>query len=288
MDAEYQPERLKVNSPGLHEATPGKGSLPYILRRQDVGALIAGGDDRTVRVNAIKAIRWLFTILTALILVGGGYLVCTSSGDLLVTALISLVVVGGITLLMWKHPNNTGLHITASVLLVVSLFLAVASVFAASMFLYEARSARKYDYVMKRYWKTNPLVAHFPRPVPAEATDVQFYYQTTLGMGGSDIQLAYTTTPQEIHALYRRFARMKTTSTVSLKDQEWLYPGGILATAKKQPPISPIPADYEVMAFDKLPPGKTWDRLGEGHGVMISKKQHRIVYWAQYWDAPQY
>ncbi|MHB0936044.1 MAG: hypothetical protein ACYDCO_04145 [Armatimonadota bacterium] len=44
MDAECQPEGLEVNSPGLHEATPGKGSLPTYPRRQDVGAWIAGSD----------------------------------------------------------------------------------------------------------------------------------------------------------------------------------------------------------------------------------------------------
>lgn len=236
----------------------------------------------------MKIIRWIFMVLTALIVIGGSYLVWKTSGGFLTAVVLALVVIGGMMLAMWRQPKNKGLHSTAILILVGFCLFVIACVAAASMFQYEAKSARRYNYVMKRFWKTNSLVAHFPRPIPAGATDVQFYYQTTLGMGGSDIQLAYTTTPQEIDALYRRFSRMRTTSTVSLKDQEWLYPGGILATAKHQPPISPIPADYEVMAFDKLPPGQTWDRLGKGHGVMISKQRHRIVYWAQYWDAPQY
>ena len=39
------PERAEVNSQGSHEATPGTEAYQNILRRQDVGAPIAGGDD---------------------------------------------------------------------------------------------------------------------------------------------------------------------------------------------------------------------------------------------------
>jgi len=47
MDAESQPEGLEVDSPGSHEATPGRKAYHIPLRRQEVGALIAGRDDRS-------------------------------------------------------------------------------------------------------------------------------------------------------------------------------------------------------------------------------------------------
>jgi len=46
LEAESHPEGVKVNSQGWHEATPGREAYQHTPRRQDVGATIAGRDDR--------------------------------------------------------------------------------------------------------------------------------------------------------------------------------------------------------------------------------------------------
>ena len=146
----------------------------------------------------------------------------------------------------------------------------------------------RYNAVVDDYWSFNKdLVSQFPRPIPADAKNVHFYFRPHFLTGGSCVQLRCTLPPDEISGLYDRFAKISTRS---------FYGGNIIENNETESgqyttdfytgdtPDLIFPKDYEIMAFDppvKKDPEDSKDNVS--HGVAISKRRNEIVYWAEAW-----
>ncbi len=156
----------------------------------------------------------------------------------------------------------------------------------------EVTDVRRYGEILDSYWNSSrDLVSHFPRPIPAEASDVRFSFRPAFFQGAAHIQLRYSLPSEEIAELHACFAERKTRSFFGGDTNDHMnmkegMPTSFFYTADTEDRKFPI--DYEIMIFDEVlkeedrPPGFYWNH-GRSHGVAISRKRSEIVYWAESW-----
>ncbi len=160
----------------------------------------------------------------------------------------------------------------------------------------ENTNARHYNQIVAERWNRDPvtanLVEHFPQSIPEDAKDVKFSYLPGFLQGGTYIQLRYSTTPEQIETLYKKFSVQKTKSFFGGNTNDHInvkegMPTTFFYTSDKRG-HERFPEDYEIMIFDPVvkeadrPQGFYWNH-GICHGVAISKKRNEIVYWAERW-----
>jgi len=155
----------------------------------------------------------------------------------------------------------------------------------------EITDVRRYERILAEHWRSDELVTHFPRPIPADTRNVRFAFFPGFMQAGQHVQLRYATSPETIRALYEKFSGRKTKSYVggncnnhmNMKEgmpTTFFYTSG---TGDRR-----FPADYEIMIFDEVlkeehrKPGFYWNH-GRSHGVAISLERNEIVYWAEAW-----
>lgn len=158
--------------------------------------------------------------------------------------------------------------------------------------IYGIRNIEKYPSILKNNWRKD-LVEHFPRKISVDAKDIRFFYRMGFMQGGSCIQLYYSTSPEKINELYERFSKMKTRSFQGGGKYEHINQGGMPTTNFyfENTVDHKFPDDYELMIFDWVPSEKEKKRRnlqisfnhGKSHGVAISKKRNKILYWAESW-----
>lgn len=153
----------------------------------------------------------------------------------------------------------------------------------------EVTDTGKYEEVLDDYWSFDKtLVAHFPRPIPANAKAVKFSFLPAFLQGGAHVQLRYSLDPDAISELYDRFSKMKTKSFIGGDKNEHMnieegMPTTIFYTSGSDD--HKFPDDFEIMIFDKVikeKGGGYWNH-GQSHGIAISKTRNEIVYWAESW-----
>ena len=107
---------------------------------------------------------------------------------------------------------------TLTYLLLANLCL-LAIVFSAGMSFFveglivattENTNTQQYNQIIAERWNpesvTANLVQHFPQSIPEDAKDVKFSYLPAFLQGGMHIQLRYSTTPEQIETLYKKFS----------------------------------------------------------------------------------
>jgi hypothetical protein len=157
----------------------------------------------------------------------------------------------------------------------------------------EITDPAKYEQIIREHWsayETRELVNHFPGPIPEDAKDARFSYQSLLF--GSHIQLRHSTSPERIQELYEQFSKKKTKSFLGGNLNDHLnmkdgVPTTFFYTSDKGE-SDRFPEDYEIMVLDPVPneknrsEGPHWNHA-RCHGVAISKQRDEIVYWAERW-----
>ena len=121
---------------------------------------------------------------------------------------------------------------------------------------------------------TDEYVKHFPVPIPDDAKNVKFYYNPGFAQGSTYIQLRYSTSPDIIKELYKKYYKKKTRS----------YLGGEIHSIPFFTSDSnerKFSDDYEFMFLDKNDPSR-WNH-GDDYGVAINKKRNEIVYFTVLW-----
>ncbi|MDH4201874.1 MAG: hypothetical protein OEV87_03185 [Phycisphaerae bacterium] len=134
---------------------------------------------------------------------------------------------------------------------------------------------QQYSKIIEEWKSFSPeIVSHFPKEIPPEATNVDFYYFPGFLQSGSRIELRFQAEKVEIDAYYENF---KEFTTKSWHGDTWVHrrPRG-----EGDSEIIELSKDFEIMQFDENP-----DDLPEHskeHGVAISKEKNEIIFWAEW------
>jgi hypothetical protein len=166
--------------------------------------------------------------------------------------------------------------IIISVAIMGLLYAALMIPFNAAMT--PTHDVRKYDFLVGK--SNSPLVSHFPRPIPADAWDVRLYHNPGVLQATTIYELGYSTTPDQINALYREYTRLSTLTLTAGSEHEYIEPSDYLADDAQGP--REFSEDYTLFYLDEQPPTaeKDWNHP-QSHGVAISRVRSRVVFWAE-------
>lgn len=137
-------------------------------------------------------------------------------------------------------------------------------------------------------WTPSGLVTHFPRPLPATASNVKLSAFPGFLQGGAWFQVRLTLPAAEISKLYDDASKIAKDfydgggSLTSVNSKHDGLPGTDFHTSDNSKQ-SEFPPDYRVFVFDaQRPGGNTWEH-GKCYGVVISKQRNEIIYYAENW-----
>lgn len=199
-------------------------------------------------------------------------------------AAVPLLFLSGYYLWDKSHPDTgvrwkKGLAIGFTVVIsLAAVWLTFSALFISfSVWMTPINNVRKYDYIAGKW--NSPFTAHFPRPVPTDAQAVRFYYDPGALQAATIFELGYTTTPARIDSLYRDYAPRSTLTFPARTEDGYVEPTNCVAERAEDDWM--FSEDYTLFYLDEKPPTaeKDWNHP-DSHGVAISKKRCRVVYWA--------
>ena len=138
-------------------------------------------------------------------------------------------------------------------------------------------------------WTPTGLVAHFPNPLPATASNIKLSAFPGFLQGGAWFQVRLTLSPAEVSKAYDDASKIAKdfydggTVYTSLNSKTNGLPGTSFHTSdiEKQ---SEFPADYRIFVFAAQDAGGTPPfQSGKCYGVVISKQRHEVIYYAEKW-----
>ena len=147
-------------------------------------------------------------------------------------------------------------------------------------------SPKKYSSLLTK-WTPTGLVAHFPNPLPATATNVKLSAFPGFLQGGAWFQLRLTLPAADVSKVYDA-------ATNAAKD---FYDGGSFFTSSNSKrgglpgtsfhssdtqEQSEFPADYRIFVFAAKDYGNQWNH-GESCGIVVSKQRNEVIYFAENW-----
>lgn len=145
----------------------------------------------------------------------------------------------------------------------------------------------QYPAIVARF-EDAPLIQHFPRTIPADATHVQLDYLPRLLQGGMHFQLRLQVPSDQIDRLVAQ-AHQRAYDVLSADAST---PQSIPADRVPPPKFYTSPTDtdtfpptYELRVFDAHATGSpdaVWNH-GQSAGVAINRAASEIVYWAESW-----
>jgi len=183
-----------------------------------------------------------------------------------------------------SHPDagerwKKGLAISFTVVIsLATVWLASAALFISIVaWMTPTNNVRKFEAILSK--GNSPFTAHFPRHIPADARTVRFYYDPGALQAATILELGYTTTPERIDALYRDYARRATLALTAGMENGVIEPMNIVKGDSDE--FLDFSNDYTLFYLDEKPPKDEQDwNHPQSHGVAISKKRHRVVFWA--------
>ena len=128
--------------------------------------------------------------------------------------------------------------------------------------------------------KWNSLsTAHFPRQIPTNAQAVRLFFNPGALQGATIFELGYSTTPEKINMLIREYSRRSSIFFKASMKNEYIEPANYVAEDTQD--YGRFSEDYTLFFLDEKPPisEKDWNHP-HSHGIAISRKRCRVVYWA--------
>lgn len=138
-------------------------------------------------------------------------------------------------------------------------------------------------------WSARGLVAHFPKAIPQEATNVRFSSFPGFMQGGAWLQIRFNLLPHQVAAIFTDAAKRAKTfydggdifELVNEKE------GGLAGTSFHTSGTDEVsfPDDYRVFIFsarDAGSPSANWNH-GDSTGIVVSQKRNEVVYFAESW-----
>jgi hypothetical protein len=138
-------------------------------------------------------------------------------------------------------------------------------------------------------WTPTGLVTHFPKSLPATASNVKISSFPGLLQGGAWFQVRMTLPAAEALKVYDDASKTAKdfydggTSYTSVNSKTNGLPGTSFHTADNEKQIA-FPEDYRIFMFGVKDAGGTppW-QSGKCYGVVVSKKRNEVVYFAENW-----
>jgi len=175
----------------------------------------------------------------------------------------------------WKKGLESGYTV---VIFLATLWLMRSAIFIpVDAWMTPVHNVRKYEFVLGR--RHTSFTAHFPHPIPAGVRDVCFYYIPGALQGATVLEIGYTTTPEQIDTLYHEYKRRSALTFTAGTENGYIEPINCLANDTRD--FADFSEDYTLFYLDEHPPtdAKDWNHP-HSHGVAISRKRCRVVFWA--------
>lgn len=186
-----------------------------------------------------------------------------------------------------------------SLLIVTNILLIIAyCIFLFYQFLYIAfvdsiepvTNVGCYQNILKYRNYPYTEISHFPKSIPADASNVFVYDQQPFLQGGSMLYLRYTASEEEIKDLYEEYKKsvkfILTTDKYNMDSEtkEYYYPSGYDLESF----VGDLYKDvYDVYIIDCASGdhdeiGFLWNH-GYSYGLMINQTYNDLIYWSDVW-----
>ena len=231
-------------------------------------------------MKVIRIVLWITGLILAVIAPIQLYRSHRASGFIgpllfLFLVLPPILIIGTACALKIKSKNRL-IHYLSIVGLIVILLYYILLSLGLEMFIsaHSVIDIQKYEKILNQWKEFAPdIVYHFPKSIPSDAQNVEFYFRPGILQSDSVIQLRYKTSPEEISKLYDRYSKLKTQSYYG---RELIH----FIPHQRDADIIELGKDFETLQFDENP-----DHIPEHakeHGVIISKEKNEIIFWAEW------
>ncbi len=134
------------------------------------------------------------------------------------------------------------------------------------------RNPKDYTRVLRK-WDPSGLATHFPPAIPADATNVHFFYRPGEGQGASILELEYQTTPVQIRQLRTQFLQQKHVTCHGGEEND-IVPDWLINLNASGVAFSPFTSDYQIIGL--FPPAPVQGSCG----LALLMAKNEITYWA--------
>jgi hypothetical protein len=149
-------------------------------------------------------------------------------------------------------------------------------------------SPQKYSTLITQ-WTPTGLVAHFPNPLPATASNIKLSAFPGFLQGGAWFQVRLTLPAAEVSKVYGDASKIAKdfydggTQFTSVTSKTNGLPGTYFHTSDNEKHVE-FPADYRIFVFVAQDAGGNppW-QSGTSYGVVISKQRNEVIYYAENW-----
>jgi hypothetical protein len=138
-------------------------------------------------------------------------------------------------------------------------------------------------------WAPTGLVAHFPKQLPATASNVKISAFPGLLQGGAWFQVRMTLSAAEVSKVYDDASQTARdfydggTMYTSVNSKTNGLPGTSFHTSDNEKQVE-FPADYRIFVFAaKDAGGSPPFQSGKCYGVVVSKQRNEVIYYAESW-----
>ncbi len=187
------------------------------------------------------------------------------------------------------------IKIVIAVILIAILFL-LSTTLLMWWQLTPVTNVSKYDKVISNRWHRPDLIQHFPKEIPSNAQNPQFYFRAGFLQGGATIELKLQmpeSLVEEIYETYRPKAKFLFNGAEELDRgaensnmlPKWHFYTSPQIQAERTESLPLLPSDFEVLLLSSQPykiDPVSWNH-GECSGLSISRKRNEIIYWAEDW-----
>ena len=143
----------------------------------------------------------------------------------------------------------------------------------------------RYSEVLSSADANSPLIAHFPKEIPPEASNVRFAYQPRIMQGAMFLELLMTLPEKQINELQDKYGEIEQyhySEEISLTD----IPEPILyLISDKSDENNGFDQNFSIYLISAEPAGTEdfiWNH-GTMYGVGINNTTFQVIYWLQYW-----
>jgi hypothetical protein len=140
----------------------------------------------------------------------------------------------------------------------------------------------RYSEVLNSADQASPLLAHFPKEIPPEASNARFAYQPRIMQGAMILELLMTLPEAKIDELWNQYSGLDQYQFIEDKTLDDI-PEPILYLIRDE--NYELNQDFSIFFIDAQPAGNEdfiWNH-GTMYGVGINKIDLEVIYWLQYW-----
>jgi len=178
--------------------------------------------------------------------------------------------------LSWLKVNN---KVTIVNSIIVMMILAIVMFINLFSMLFttgstEIKEIRVYERVISYYgYPQNERIAHFPKEIPANATNVRFNEFPQFLQGGSSVKLVFNTSLEEVERYYNKYsdkAHIRFTKGKESTNDNYWYTN----SWKEKTGTVILPDGFEILILDSYS-----SNHGYSYGLAVSRELKEVYFW---------